>query len=60
MTKEAFDILQINMETKKTKYEQEYKLLIKSKQASLESFIEYEKKDASMSLSTELVHLRIT
>lgn len=44
LTKEVFDILQINMKTKKTQYEQEYRLLIKSKQTSLEPFIEYEKK----------------
>lgn len=43
LTKEVFDILQINMETKKTQYEQEYRLLIKSKQTSLEPFIESEK-----------------
>lgn len=44
LTSDAFNILQTNMETKKVQYEQEYKLLIKSKQTSLEPFIEYEKK----------------
>ncbi len=44
LTKEAFDILQINMESKRTQYEQEYKLLLKTKQTSLEPFIEAEKK----------------
>lgn len=44
LTKEAFDILQINMEFKRTQYYQEYKLLLKTKQTSLESFIEAEKK----------------
>lgn len=44
LTKEAFDILQINMESKRIQYDQEYKLLLKTKQTSLEPFIEFEKK----------------
>ncbi len=44
LTKEAFDILQVNMETKRTQYNQEYQLLLKTKQTSLEPFIETEKK----------------
>ena len=43
LTQEAFDILQKNMESKKTQYAQEYRLLIKTKQTSLDSFIEAEK-----------------
>lgn len=43
LTQEAFDILQKNMESKKTLYAQEYRLLIKTKQTSLDSFIEAEK-----------------
>lgn len=44
LTKEAFDILQVNMESKRIQYNQEYQLLIKTKQTSLEPFIEAEKK----------------
>lgn len=43
LTQGAFDILQKNMESKKTQYAQEYRLLIKTKQTSLDSFIEAEK-----------------
>lgn len=43
LTQEAFDILQKNMESKKTQYAQEYRLLIKTKQTSLDAFIEAEK-----------------
>lgn len=44
LTKEVFDILQINMESKRIQYDQKYKLLLKTKQTSLEPFIEAEKK----------------
>lgn len=44
LTKEVFDILQINMESKRSQYDQKYKLLLKTKQTSLEPFIEAEKK----------------
>lgn len=44
LTKEAFDILQTRMESKKTQYNQEYELLVKTKKTSLEPFVEAEKK----------------
>lgn len=43
LTKETFDILQINMESIRTQYDQEYKSLLKAKQISLDLFIEAEK-----------------
>ena len=43
LTKETFDILQINMESIRTRYGQEYKSLLKAKQISLDLFIEAEK-----------------
>lgn len=44
LTKEAYDILQTDMESQRVQHEQEYKLLLKTKQTSLGPFIEAEKK----------------
>lgn len=44
LTKEAYDILQTDMESQRVQLEQEYKLLLKTKQTSLGPFIEAEKK----------------
>lgn len=43
LTKDAFGILEQSIESKKTKFDKEYQMLLKTKQTSLEPFVESEK-----------------